>query len=301
MTMPPAATTAAKQGSTAWDTPSLDSQLSYEERALDPTVPNVARMYDYLLGGKNHWPADREAAEQLLKVAPWVREAARSNRAFLGRAVEAVAADGVRQFIDIGSGLPTQKNVHEVAQRIQPGASVVYVDIDPVVLVHARAILAENAHTQVVQADVRDIDVILDHPDVRRRIDFEQPIAVVMVALLHFLADADDPTAIMDTLQAALPPGSALIFSHACTDGLEERTVKEATAVYSGATATMTARSSGGIRGLFGDEWTWREPGLVPVHQWRLDPDDKALLPEMAANFLGGVATPRRYQPREAV
>ncbi|TMR22452.1 SAM-dependent methyltransferase [Nonomuraea turkmeniaca] len=300
MTTPPAATTAAKQDPTAWDTPSLDRQLSYEERALDPTVPNVARMYDYFLGGKNHWPADRDAAEQLLKVAPWVRDAALSNRAFLGRAVEAVAASGVRQFIDIGSGLPTQNNVHEVAQRVQPDAPVVYVDIDPVVLVHARAILADNAHTEVVQADVRNIDAILDHPDVRRLIDFGEPIAVVMVALLHFLADADDPAAIVDTLEEALPPRSVLIFSHACTDGLEEGTVKEATAVYSGATATMTARSSADIHALFGDKWTWHEPGLVPVHDWRLDPDDKALLPKMAAHFLGGVAIPRRYQQREA-
>ncbi|GAA1613142.1 SAM-dependent methyltransferase [Nonomuraea maheshkhaliensis] len=267
---------------------------------VDPITPNVARMYDYLLGGKNHWPADREAAEQLLKVAPWGREAARSNRVFLGRAVEAVTADGVRLFIDIGSGLPTQDNVHEVAQRVQPGASVVYVDIDPVVHVHARPILTGNDSTRVVQADVRDIDAIPDHPDVRKLIDFEQPIAVVMGALLHLLTDADDPADILDTLQEALPPGSALIFSYACTDDLEEGTIKEATSVYSGAAATMTARSSAGFRRLVGDEWTWREPGLVPVRGGRLDLDDKALLPDMAANFFGGVALPRRYQQREA-
>ncbi|MGW4412245.1 SAM-dependent methyltransferase [Nonomuraea sp. NPDC004702] len=300
MTRPPAATTAAKQDSTAWGTPSLGRQLSHEERALDPNVPNVARMNDYFLGGMNHWAADREAAERLLNVSPWAREAARRNRAFLGRAVEAVAAGGVRQFIDIGSGLPTQKNAHEVAQRVRPGAFVVYVDIDSVVLVRAWAILVGDAGTEVAQADVRDIGAILDHPDVRGLIDFGQPIAVVMVASPRFLADADDPAAIVAPPREALSPASALIFSDARTDGLEQGAAKETSAVFSGATATMTARSSAGVRGLFSDEWTWREPGLVLVHRWQLDPDDKAPPPEMAANFLGGVAIPRRYQRREA-
>src|SRR6201991_3158168 len=159
---------------------------------VDVTVPSVARMYDYLLGGKDNFPADREAAAHIAQLSPNAKEIARANRAFLGRAVATAAAEGgIRQFLDIGTGLPTQENVHQVAGRVSPGSRVVYVDFDPIVLVHARALLAETADTIVVQGDMRDPEAVLGHPEIPRHLDFGQPLAVLMVAVLHFIPDDD--------------------------------------------------------------------------------------------------------------
>ncbi|MBB3733818.1 SAM-dependent methyltransferase [Nonomuraea dietziae] len=273
--------------------------LLADDPALDTNVPNVARIYDYLLGGKDNWHADREAADALVRLLPDLRDAVRDNRAFLRRAVGAVAEQGINQFIDIGSGLPTRDNVHQVAQHVRPDARVMYVDHDSVVAAHARALLASDAVTGVLHADVRDIAFILDHPDVRALIDFERPIAVVMVALMHFLSEADDPAAIIDTLWQALPPGSVLIFTHACTDGLENDTVSAATRVYANSTAPITARSSREILALFGERWAWQEPGLIPVRDWRPEPDPIPV-PPSKTSFVGGVAIPQCARARQA-
>ncbi len=163
---------------------------------IDVTIPSVARMYDYYLGGKDNYAVDRAACEELDQVVPSTRALAVNNRRFLRRVVRWLAEEqGVRQFIDHGSGLPTQDNVHEVAQRVAPDARVVYIDNDPIVLAHGRALLEENRNTAVIQADMRDTDGILGHPEVTRLIDFDRPVAALFVSVLHCIPDEDDPAA----------------------------------------------------------------------------------------------------------
>jgi S-adenosyl methyltransferase len=174
-------------------------------------------MYDYFLGGKNHFAADRETAETVLATAPTTRITARENRAFLGRAVRYLVAEaGIRQFLDIGTGLPTASNVHDVAQAVQPSARVVYADNDPLVLAHARALLTSSpeGRTAYIQADLRDPEVILSSPTVREVLDFSQPIALMIVAVLHFVHDEFKPATAIATLLDALPSGSYLAASH---------------------------------------------------------------------------------------
>ena len=176
---------------------------------IDTSRPHSARIYDYFLGGKNHFAADREVAEKSLASIPSGRTGAREQRAFLGRAVSYLAAEaGVRQFLDIGTGLPTTDNVHEVAQAIVPSARVVYVDNDPLVLAHARALLtsSEEGRTAYIHADLRSPGEILSSPVVREVLDFSQPVALMLVGILHFLEDKDEPERIIDTLLGALPP-----------------------------------------------------------------------------------------------
>ncbi|MGP4103285.1 SAM-dependent methyltransferase [Nonomuraea sp. KM90] len=278
---------------------------------IDPNVPNVARMYDYMLGGKDNFAADRDLVDQVLRESPWVQAAARHNRQFGGRAVEHVIRElALTQFIDIGSGLPTQDNVHQVAQRACPQACVVYVDIDTVVACHARALLATDEATIFVVGDVRQIDKLLHEPEIRELIAWDKPVVIVMVAVLHFVSDDHDPAAIIDTLWSMLPNGSAIIFTHACTDGVSADEVATLTQRYRQTNAPVYARSKQEILGLFGDKWTWLDPdrgfddklpdeprrvsdGLVPVQFWRPHPD--ALIEETAGNFIGGVAV--RYEP----
>jgi S-adenosyl methyltransferase len=177
---------------------------------VDTTKPNIARMYDYLLGGKDNFAADREIAEISLRIMPDSRKGPRSNRAFLRRVVRYLtAAAGIRQFLDLGSGLPTRGNVHEIAQEIAPTARVVYVDNDPVVLTHSRALLAGN-HTAVVTADIREPESILKHPAVRGLIDFDRPVGLLMFAILHHVNDTEDPGGIAATFREAMPSGSHL-------------------------------------------------------------------------------------------
>src|SRR6266498_1582061 len=181
---------------------------------INTDVAHPARMYDYYLGGKDNFPADREAADQALAASPAVRDMARQNRAFLQRVVRFLARDaGIRQFIDIGAGLPTQGNVHEIAQAITPDARVVYVDNDPIVVVHSDALLAGH-NTTAIKADLREPNVILEHPEVREVIDLDQPVAVLLVAVLHFLQDADDPVGVVARLRDAMAAGSYLAISH---------------------------------------------------------------------------------------
>ncbi len=216
-------------------------------RTLDLNTPNVARMYDYYLGGKDNFAADREAAEQALRFAPQIRFAAQQNRAFMGRAVRHLAEAGIRQFLDVGTGLPTRNNVHEVAQRAAPGARVVYVDHDPVVLAHGRAILGGAEHVHILQADLRRPEEILDNPEVRERLDFEQPIAILLVAIVHFLQDADDPEAIVARFREALPRGGHLVLSHVCGEAFPE-SVSGVTEVYRQSSTPIIPRDPERIR-----------------------------------------------------
>jgi len=185
---------------------------------IDVTVPTTARIYDYWLGGQDNFAADRVAALAITEVAPEARLMAVENRGFLRRAVRFLAAEaGITQFLDIGTGLPTQGNVHQVAQEVNAGARVVYVDNDPMVLAHSRA-LKTGGSTVVIQADLREPRTILDHASTRKLIDFTQPLAVLLVAVLHFISDDDDPAAIVATIRETLPPGSYLVISHVTGD-----------------------------------------------------------------------------------
>ncbi|GAA2288651.1 SAM-dependent methyltransferase [Nonomuraea roseoviolacea subsp. roseoviolacea] len=246
--------------------------MEREPLGFDPNTPNVARLYDYYLGGKDHFPADREAAEKILAVAPEVRLAARANRAFLGRAVRFLARAGVTQFLDIGTGLPTQGNVHEVAREAAPGARVVYVDRDPVVLVHARALLADDANTVVVEGDVRDPVGILKNPDVTGLLDFSKPVAVLLVAVMHFVSEDEGPEEIIGTLREVMAPGSHLVMSHGTSDARPDA-VSKGVEVYRSATSPLTLRSRERVRELFAG-FDLVEPGMVWLPQWRPDQTD---------------------------
>ncbi len=258
---------------------------------IDVTKPHSARIYDYFLGGKDNFAADRETAGQVLRTWPTVRTAARENRAFLNRAVRYLAAEaGIRQFLDVGSGLPSASNVHEVAQAIAPESRVVYVDNDPIVLAHARALLASHPDgvCAYIDADLRQPERILSHPAIRPALDLTQPVALMLVALLHFVPDEDQPRRIVQSLLDALPAGSYLVASHA-TDVHNE----------DGLAGAGRAYQNGGLRGaLRGPDEFARlafagldlvDPGVVLVSDWR--PDASTPRPLAAeVNTYGGVA-----------
>ncbi len=266
------------------------TELERAPAGVDPTVPSVARMYDYLLDGKDNFAADREAAARILQLSPNAKEVAQANRAFLGRAVRAVAEGGVRQFLDIGTGLPTQENVHQVAGLVSPGSCVVYVDNDPIVLVHARALLAETADTIVVEGDMRDPKAILGHPHITRHLDFEQPVAVLLLAVLHFIPDDDQAQSIVSSIREALPSGSHLIISHVTTGELDNNAVGQGREVYSKTGAgNVTPRTREQIAGFF-EGLDMLEPGLVSTTDWRTeDPLDPSLAGPGGADMLCGV------------
>lgn len=236
---------------------------------IDTSRPHPARMYDYFLGGKDNYEVDQQAAEKFIEAAPEVRVAVRANRHFMHRAVRHVVAEGgIRQILDIGTGLPTEPNVHQTARATAPGTRVAYVDNDPIVSAHSRTLLADDdTNTSVVLADLRDPRAILDHPEVRKVIDFDEPVALLLVAVLHFITEAEDPDALVATLRDALPTGSYLVLSHATGDLHEDRR-EDAAAVYNNATATMNPRTRPQVLNFFGD-FTLIDPGLTPVTDWR--------------------------------
>jgi hypothetical protein len=237
---------------------------------LDPRTPNVARMYDYYLGGKDNFEADRVAAEKVLALVPGLREGVQGNRRFLRRVVRFLAAEaGVTQFLDIGVGLPTEGAVHEVAQEVSPGARVVYVDYDPVVVAHGRALLEVDHLSITVRADVRRPEELLARPEVRAHLDFAQPVAIMLIATLPFLPDADGPAGIVARLRDAAAPGSYLAISHIGTEFFpDKKTLARTLKVYEKASEQMHPRSREQILGFF-DGFELLEPGLVPKDQWR--------------------------------
>jgi hypothetical protein len=234
---------------------------------IDTSVAHPARMYDYYLGGKDNFPADHRAAEEVLRAAPSMRAMATENRAFVQRAVRHLAAEaGIRQFLDIGTGLPTQGNVHEIAQSVAPDARVVYVDNDPIVHVHANALLAGNS-TNIVLADLRDTRALLAHPGVQQVIDFDRPVAILLAAILHFITESDDPAAMLKLLRDAVVPGSHLLISHGTAD-FNPAGANGITKAYSHSTSPGVARSHAEILGLF-EGFELVDPGLVQVSRWR--------------------------------
>lgn len=246
---------------------------------VDPTVPSVARIYDYLLGGKDNFAVDRAAAEKLIELTPNVREGVQANRRFLSRAVRFMCANGIRQFLDIGTGLPTQENVHQVALRVAPESRIVYVDNDPIVLSHGRALLEDNPQTIVVEGDMREPETIVDNPRVTEHLDFGEPVGLLMLAVLHFVPEGGDAERIVKTLRDRLAAGSGMAISHLSYGDLEPEKIREGRELYKKTSAgTVTPRSHAEILRFF-DGFELAEPGLVPTEDWRPEQGEPRLPP----------------------
>jgi hypothetical protein len=240
---------------------------------LDTSVAHPARTWDYWLGGKDHFPADREAAEAAEALLPSMPRIARADRAFLGNVVRFMAGEaGVRQFLDIGTGLPTADNTHEVAQRTAAQARIVYVDNDPIVLTHARALLTSSPEGKCdyIDADVRDVDRILDRA--AATLDFAKPVALMLLGMLLYVPDADDPWGIVARLLAAVPSGSYLALSHGASDVDPERSTPFADTFNEHSAAPLTLRTQAEVTRFF-DGTDILEPGIVQIHRWRVSPD----------------------------
>jgi trans-aconitate methyltransferase len=257
---------------------------------VDITVPSASRMYDYYLGGSHHFPADRHAADKILRFAPWTRDKAGANRAFLRRVVTYLVRDaGIRQILDLGSGVPTVGNVHQVAHAFAPDTRVVYVDVDPVAVAHSRLILADNPHAVAARANILHPQTILTHPDVRSLLDTGRPTALLMIAALPFVTDADRPDQLIAAYLDALAPGSYLAISHVSSDGLSPdlyATLREAARGYAEGREPVTLRPAAQIRSWF-DGLDLVDPGIVPVTDWR--PDSNTDTPVFPLLSYGGV------------
>jgi hypothetical protein len=257
---------------------------------INTNVAHPARVYDYWLGGKDNFPADRALAEMMIQAIPNMRGLAAANRAFLRRAVRYLAAEaGVRQFLDIGTGIPTSPNVHEVAQEAAPGTRVVYVDNDPIVLAHARALLTSQdaGETAFIMADLREPKSILDHPTLAATLDLSQPVAVMLVAVLMYFRDTDDPNPfeMVATVMEPMPSGSYLAVTHPTPDFNPEETA-QAVAAAEAAGITLVPRGQAEIARFFSG-LDVVDPGVTPVLSWRPDepPDDPR-----SAYYWAGVA-----------
>ncbi|MEW2444221.1 SAM-dependent methyltransferase [Micromonospora marina] len=261
---------------------------------IDTSVAHPARRYNYWLGGKDNFQADRDSGDAMAERFPTIRISALENRRFLRRAVRHLAGEaGIRQFLDIGTGIPTADNTHEVAQSTDPRARVVYVDNDPIVLAHARALLTSSAEgaTAYLDADLRDPERILAHPDLRRTLDLSQPVALMLLAVLHFVPDGDDPYAIVGRLLDALPAGSYLAASHATYDYLPAEVAAEAKAAARGGGphGVINLRSREEVVRFF-DGLEPVEPGVCSVAEWRADGEPEPRPSVVEVSMYGGVA-----------
>ncbi|MGW4274776.1 SAM-dependent methyltransferase [Streptomyces seoulensis] len=251
---------------------------AWAPRSIDISVPSVARIYDYYLGGSHNFEVDREAARKAMEFLPGLPKIMQANRAFMRRAVRFAVDEGITQFLDIGSGIPTFGNVHEVARAARPGSRVVYVDHDPVAVTHSQAVLAGDDDTDVVAADLRKPRDILESPQLRALIDLNRPVALLLVAILHFVEDTDDPYAAVAELRDALAPGSLLVLTHASYEGIPlppERS-EGAVDVYKDIRNPLIMRSRDRIARFF-EGYDMVEPGLVPMPLWRPEtaPEDE--------------------------
>ncbi|MEU8263078.1 SAM-dependent methyltransferase [Micromonospora sp. NPDC048999] len=269
--------------------------MSWAPAELDLTRPNAARMYDYFLGGSRNFAADRHAADAVLAVAPQVADAARANRAFLRRAVRYALQQGIRQFLDLGSGIPTVGNVHGIVHRTHADARVLYVDVEPVAVAHARALLGNDPRVEVIQADICFPDFILQNPTAQRLIDLTRPVAVLFVSVLHFIPGGVN--AIVEPFRAAMSPGSALVISHAATGTATSQT-DEVQRLYQRTPTPLQLRTPAEVEALFGDfamvpanapeTMPASDTALLPVAQWRPDPEDQTERGHVASPFLAG-------------
>lgn len=253
---------------------------------IDPRIPSAARIFDYYLGGKDHFEADRAAAEAALEVAPELRNAARASREVVGRIVEHVVEAGIRQIVDIGSGLPTQDNVHEIAHRVDPEVRVVYVDNDELVAAHARALLADSQHVGVVHQDLLRPDDVLGDPALRDLIDLDQPVALLVTLVLHTVPGYAGPHDALAAFREALAPGSFLAITHARNDSRTELMTR-LSAVYARSDIPFEPRSREEIARFFGD-FRLEPPGLVDV--WPYPELPAGFDPDLARTGCGGVA-----------
>ncbi|MFG2013442.1 SAM-dependent methyltransferase [Actinomadura geliboluensis] len=260
---------------------------------LRTDVAHSARVYDYLLGGKDNYAADRAAAEEVVRIAPYMRTSVRANREFMVRVARYLAAEaGIRQFLDIGTGLPTSPNLHEVVQGVDPSARVVYVDNDPIVLVHARALLTgtPEGRSRYIHADLAEPDAILASPVVRDTLDLSRPVALCLIAVLHFVHDEELARGVVRRLMDALPSGSHLALSTITIDSAPEE-VGDAVRRYNARGINSKARTKAQVRSFF-DGFELIEPGLTPVHHWR--PDERArAIDDSQVSMYGGVAVKR--------
>jgi hypothetical protein len=269
-----------------WTTRGLD----YEPPEIDTTTAHSARLYDYLLGGKDNYPPDREAAERLLKVMPSALVTAHQNRLFMRRLVRYLAAEeGIDQFLDIGAGIPTSPNVHEVAQEIQPTARVVYVDNDPIVLAHAHARLtsAPRGLVAYIHADLRDTDAVMTAPDLTATLDLSRPVALTILSTLHFITDDDQAYGLVGSYLRQLPPGSFLALSMA-TDGIIPEGDAPAVSALGAHGIAARSRSRTEVSAFF-DGLELIEPGVAQVHHWRPDAD-AAGVSDTEVTLSGGLA-----------
>ncbi|MGW2495350.1 SAM-dependent methyltransferase [Streptomyces pseudogriseolus] len=251
---------------------------AWAPRSIDITVPSVSRMYDFYLGGSHNFEVDREAARKAMEFMPGLPKVMQANRAFMRRAVRFAVAEGVTQFLDIGSGIPTFGNVHEVAQAADPGARVMYVDHDPVAVAHSKAVLEGNGRAGILAADLRKPQEILGSDEVGQLIDLNRPVALLLVAILHFVEEADDPYGAVAELSEALAPGSMLVLTHAAYEGipLPPERAEGAVDVYRDMRNPLIMRTREAIARFF-EGYDMVEPGLVPMPRWRPDtaPEDE--------------------------
>ena len=251
---------------------------AWAPRGIDISVPSVSRIYDFYLGGSHNFEVDREAARRAMEFMPGLPKIMQANRAFMRRAVRFAAAEGVTQFLDIGSGIPTFGSVPEAARAVSPEARVMYVDHDPGAVAHSQAVLAGDEHADVLAADLRKPWEILDSPQVRGLIDQNRPVALLLVAILHFVEDMDDPYAAVAELRDALAPGSLLVLTHASYEGipLPPARAEGAVDVYKGIRNPLVMRSREAIARFF-EGYDMVEPGLVPMPHWRPEtaPEDE--------------------------
>ncbi|MBG0830301.1 SAM-dependent methyltransferase [Planomonospora sp. ID67723] len=245
------------------------AELTRVPVGVDPSVPSSARVYDYLLDGKDNFEIDRALAARLLEVAPDTRLVAKASRRFLVSAVRHMAESGVRQFLDLGAGIPTSPSVHEIAREIHPDARVAYVDYDPVVKLHNEVILSVGKDVISLQADVRDPGSIIGAPEITELVDFSEPVGVLLLGVLHFVTDAEDPAGIVRAFRDRMAPGSHLLLSHAMAESAPEA-VAQLKATTAGSPAQPTFRTHDQVLALF-DGFDLVEPGLVPVQDWRPD------------------------------
>ncbi|MYW04049.1 SAM-dependent methyltransferase [Streptomyces sp. SID3343] len=266
------------------------NQSQQTERApagIDVNVPSVARIYDFLIGGKDNYAADREVARKLVEVVPGLETDSAAHRAILHRGVRFLVEQGVRQFVDLGSGLPTAQNTHQVAQGIAPETNVVYVDNDPIVLAHGRALLAENNRTTVITADLREPKSVLEHPDLLRLIDFDEPIGLMLLGVIHHINDDEDPAGLLRTYLDALPSGSWLFLTHFLHSGPESEKLER---VMQGSHSSGRFRERDEIAAYFEGLETV-DPGLVHIAMWRPEePVDEASLTVEQRLVVGAIA-----------
>jgi hypothetical protein len=265
-------------------------EASHVPTGIDPNRPSPARVYDCFLGGTHNFAADRAVATRAVQLIPQIPEIMKANRAFLRRVVHTVLADGVRQFLDLGAGIPTEGNVHEIAREVRPDARVAYVDVDQSAVVHARAILGDDPATAVIQADLHHAETILDHPDLRKVINLDEPVCMLMIAVLHFLPDTAQLRHALNTYRERLAHGSYLAITHA-TNSPTVTTVGTFADLYTRTGTPFMTRDHDQFAALF-DGWALLPPGVVYGPQWRPAPDDQ--IPADPSSYLTLAAVARK-------